>query len=302
MTRASSLRITGIAAASGFALLGGIAAAQTLTLREARTLPAHEVARRALGPAGAIYPEVRRPAEEEGAFHPEGRWGGLTGLTFVSAPRSAGFQGLCEADILHVGFTPIRRPTAAAPDPPARPSRLSTDTFYRIVGDAQPRGEWSEAYEGRLERRCADSAPVFGDNLRDRGFFAGTGVGGGDFRAADASFAARALQQALELVDARRVRPDCTPDPDSPEEGLCNDPRRRMEGLEPSSLFRAEIERCSGGTGELCVRAYFVLPESTRSRLRQIVVTIETDATVIDPPPGTFGVRRVRLSGETWVV
>ncbi|HEX9931726.1 MAG TPA: hypothetical protein VGB08_02675 [Allosphingosinicella sp.] len=283
-------------------LLGAGAAqaqAQTLTLTEARSLPAPEIARRVLGAAGALYPELQRPGADAGLSLPGGPHRGLTFLTFAGTPRSAGFSGLCQADIAFVSFRPIRAPTQSDVDPPARVSGLSTSRWYRIVGDAETPSddETADRDERRLERICARSGPVLGTADRRR-FFSGEAFGSSDFGPWHASFAARALQHAIRLAASGAVRPACMPNPSFSPDELCGDPVRQVARLAASAVFRVVLERCSAAGDALCVTVSFLMPDRTLPwSTRFLELRIETDAASADRPPARLNVRQVSLSG-----
>lgn len=274
------------------------AAAQTLTIAQARTLPVQELARRFLGASGALYREIERPGRNAGISLPGAPPLGLTSLAFAASPRSAGFAGLCAADVAFVSFRAIRTPTQTDADPPARVSGLSTARLYRIVGDPESRtGEdWTSRREERLERSCNSSGPAFAAGASRR-FFSGTAFGVPELRPAHAWFAARALHQAISLAAAGAIQPACTPNPSFSVDELCGDPARRVAQLRPEEVAWVVLDRCSAASADLCVTVSFVVPDSTPWSARIVDVVIATDSPRVDPPLPRVNVRRVLLRG-----
>lgn len=294
------MRCVAVAAALAGA---GAAHAQTLTLSEARTLPADDIARRVLGAAGSLYREVERPGPHAGISLPGGPRLGLTSLSFATEPRSAGFAGLCEAEIAFVSFRPVRPPSEADDDPPARVAGLWTSRRYSIVGDAE-RGreeDWTSRRERRLDRLCNRAGPVFATGERRR-FFGGEAFGNADLMPSHVSFAARALQQAISLAAAGVIRPTCTPHRSFSAEELCGDPARRLSRVSPSAVSRVVLDRCSAATADVCVTVSFTMPDQTPWSARIVEVRIHTDSAAVDPPPTPLVVRQVSLSGTHLVV
>jgi hypothetical protein len=284
--------------AAGAALLipAGPAGAQTLTLAEARTLPVPVLAQRLLGAAGSLYGEVERPGPYAGLSLPGGPARGLTFLSFAGTPRSAGFAGICNAEIVSLAFAAIRPPSATDADPPARVTGLWTRQQYSIVGDTE------NGRDGRrLEESCARAGPVFAERDQQR-FFSGSAFGTYQMSAAQVSFAAHAFQQAKRLAAAGTIRPACTPARSFSPEELCADPSRRLSQLLPANISGIELDRCADAMARICVSVSFTMPGATEWAARILTVRIETDAAAADPRPLQLEVRQVTLSGQMLVV
>jgi len=277
------------------------AAAQTLTIREARALPGDELARRMLGAAGALYPEIERPGPHAGHSYPAGGPIGLSHLAFATAPRFSGFPGLCEAETVSLAFVALLPATDADPDPPARVSRIATHMRYRIVGPAEPRPRTAEA-DRRGEAICSASGPVLEGEMPQRRFFTGTAFGVTAFEPGHAAFAARALLKAQSAVHSGSIRVRCTPEPDYARENLCANAADRIAGLDPATVHRFALERCTADPRRLCVEAHFRTSQSDFFTCDELIVSIETDAAIVDPGRQRFDIRSVGVDRQTWVV
>jgi hypothetical protein len=264
-----------------------------LTLQEALNLPAPILSDRVLGAAGELYPEVQRPY-----------FGGLPGrqgfaLEFATAPRSAGFPGLCEADTISVYFGPAEASSNAQT---AHVRSLLTGKVYRIVGDTTPiDGGWNDNYGRTLAARCAASGPVF--SVRDtqlRRFFDGRYNSSNDFWAAHAYFGARALTKARSAAAAHTLSVTaCREDSLHRNDHICADPLTLLHNL-PMELFLGfDIARCAPEDSKLCVEASFARDRDSDGRV--IAITIRTNLSEIIGPPPEFKIREVQIEASTAV-
>jgi len=269
-------------------LLLDASAPDGLTLREARASSPEDLAGRVLGMIGARYREVR--IHEGGPFGPRG----LAGISFASAPRSAGFPGLCEADEVFVSFTPItadsRNYTDPRADPPVQVHRFFRSTSYRIVGDTN-RLDFTDADWELLDRACAQSGPVLAADGHLHAFRVP------DDRAAHAYFGARALQKSFAAARAEQLRIDSCHE-DQSSLGACADPARLLAGAVERRLTRVSVERCTGGTN-LCAELVF-LHASTGNTHTSMILILETDQAIHDPPTPTLDI--VSASIRFWTI
>ncbi|HEX5181839.1 MAG TPA: hypothetical protein VFW19_01680 [Allosphingosinicella sp.] len=267
-----------------------------ITLREARELPLDILARRVLGAAGRLVAEVERPSGESGPFAAPGlRW-----LTFASRPRSAGFAGICEADLFLVSFEPIGKDPPTE-DTPSRVQRLDTSTVYAIVGHPSDRDDGGDS---RDEARCGRSDAVLRSDPHIASFFGGSTEGGG-FRAVHASLAARALDRAIRLAKRGELGTiSCTEDSAPAVAQICSDPRAYLAALSPAKILFVEIGVCRGRTGYLCVAADFPREAPKDDPLRdqrQVTVTVRIKGDHADPPLATIAIDGVDITGHTIV-
>lgn len=275
-------------------------AARGPTLSEALHDPPLELARRVLGLSGEIYREVQRPFLES---VPSVSW--LTNLTFATAPRSAGFPGLCEASTIFVSFRPEQN---APPDSDVRTivNALQTGRLYKIVGDTTPLPDtWNDDYGRSIAERCAAAGPVLlqpNGGVRAGHFFSGRFNGSSDFWPAHAYFAARALQKVTAAATSGALTTiPCEEDRDEPAAHFCAEPRSLLANLSLQRLNGFEIAPCRRGDAELCVSARFTRQSDSLDGQRMLAVEIRTDASHIDPPPSDFRILAVSISGFTIV-
>jgi hypothetical protein len=264
-----------------------------LTLQEALNLPAPVLSDRVLGAAGELYPELQRPY-----------LGGVPGgqgftLEFATAPRSAGFPGLCEADTISVYFGSAE---ASSNNPTAHVRSLVTGKVYRIVGDTTPiNGGWNDEYGRTLAARCTASGPVLSAGGAElRRFFDGRYNSSNDFWAAHAYFGARALSKARGAAAAHTLSVTaCREDTSHPEDHICADPLTLLRNL-PMELFLGfEIAGCARDHSKLCVEANFARDRDSDGRV--IAITIRTNLSEIIGPPPEFEVRDVQIEASTAV-
>lgn len=143
-------------------LLPALASAQTspdaLTFDEARSLSPDALARRVLGASGALVKEASVEGARGQFANP--RW--LAHITFTSAPRAAGFPGVCAVDTYGVDFSPASPSASLMADAgPAKVAALRTGTVYRIVDAGPvPTSGWSDDYGRKLADACARKASV----------------------------------------------------------------------------------------------------------------------------------------------
>ena len=254
-----------------------------------------ELARRVLGVTGARYREVRRPY-----------LGGLPGrvgfnLRFATAPRSAGFPGLCQADTIDLYFSPPDSESSSGGG--MRVHAVHTGALYRIVGDTAPLPGtgWNDEYGHTLDELCENAGPVFDDPNADGPqphFF---GVNRGEVSVVEAYFAARALELAVEGAASgalRRVA--CQEDLTTPEEGNCANPRSTLTNLPLNLVYGVEIEPCAEAARSLCVSAGF-LRSGQGPRNRVLRVSIRTNAVRVENPLHGLRVVSVGLENSTFV-
>lgn len=263
-------------------------AARGPTREEALTRPPQELARRLLGASGSLVKEVQRPV----ADNP----GPLSQLRFAGPPRSAGFPGLCEADTFLVALKPA--PVANGSPPNATVvADLVAGKLFKIVGDPARRAgsrDWR-----LLERRCAASGPVLSSlapGAPREGFFGGN-FNSHRLEAADAHFAARALDQAIKTASPAPV---CKEDPAEPAAGFCVKPRAVLERLGPDQVKHVDVRTCPDVPATKCVEVTFDRGSARgTNEARHLAVSIATDAGVIDPPPAGTTIRRIEISAST---
>lgn len=253
-----------------------------LSLREAQTLPARTVLERVLGATGGLYTEVQRPG-------PAITRGRAFVIAFASAPRSAGYPGVCVADTLTVDFGP-------AADGPATSvghvQSFNRNMLYRIVGDtAPPAGGWTDSYRRMLATRCAAAGPVLSRPDRAApGFFGGYASVGGPFGADHAYFGARALVMASSGASPPA---QCEDHGSGPAPRLCDDPSALLRNLPMERFLGFWIDRCEQDSLELCVAANFSRGPGTGPGF--IEIRLRTSLSEPRYLPPEFALREVRI-------
>jgi hypothetical protein len=77
----------------------------------------------------------------------------LESVAFRLRAKGAGWPELCQADNFVIGLaSPIKPPTDTVAQPDGK---FEHHLSYRIIGDTRPDKEWTDAYSGRLDQRCA---------------------------------------------------------------------------------------------------------------------------------------------------
>lgn len=275
------------------------AAPASLTLHEAQRLPTRALARRLLGESGALYQEAEIPPGSPGHF---GSRIVLSYVTFATAPRSAGFPGLCMADRLTVNFEPVPG-SGRGDDPPSRIVHLEAGRVYRIVGDTTDRREGTDGSERAQDAQCARSGPVL-SHRPARHFFSEQPFSTLPLRMPEAFLASRALQTAI--AEARRgpvSRVTCTAnDPALAPPQACADPRSALAALSPDRLLSVGLNRCAENPAHLCTDLYLesgVPPRGNESTALRVM--IEIDADDADPPPDSLHILAVAIHYETGI-
>jgi hypothetical protein len=267
----------------------------TLTLQEALNLPSAELAARVLGATGELYSEVRRPY-----------LGGLPGrsdfdLDFATAPRSAGFPGLCEADVVTAYFRPSGN--APLPNGAMELNSLHASKLYRAVSDTAPvPGIGNDAHGRRLEGLCASAPPVLiaYDPTRppQPHFFR---LGGPFNSAAAASFASRVLQRLFETAASGTADGiACANDLTKPDRQDCPAALAEITHLAIDRVDGFQLSLCYDDPSRLCVEAGFSRP-GDGNQVRQLSIIIKTDARTGDPPPAAFRILGARVAHSTIV-
>ena len=256
--------------------------AESLTLDQARALSTGELARHLLGASGALAKE----SSVISGFPPFTAADRLYGVEFASAPRSAGFPGLCEADVYTVDLAPLENAAGSVV------RRVQVQKRYRVVGDLEPLPDmWNDAYGSRLDALCAGAAPVL---ARGHRFFAGGVRQSSDFWPTHASFAARALAKARAWIGPI----GCT-DERKPDAPLCAKPATLLRPLDSSTLGYFAIDPCKDAPLTYCVSATFQ-PDSHETH-HAVTLTIATDTTVLSGPVAGFALRWVTVEGASFV-
>lgn len=120
----------------------------------AETASAQVAGQRLLGPLAGLYPHFSGP--RTGHFSS----GLLESVAFASRARASGMEGMCEADIVWIGFRPDHETPWTEPDDggaetaPVAMSSVRTETRYRAVADTAPL-PWTEEYEAGIDAACA---------------------------------------------------------------------------------------------------------------------------------------------------
>ena len=272
--------------------------AQTgLTLQQALNLPSAELAERVLGQVAEHYSEVERPY-----------LGGVPGrvgfsLEFASAPHTAGFPGLCQADILSVSFWPAS--PASSPDEAMLVHGIYTSTRYKVVDDTAPLAGWSEIEERHLAALCDRSGPVFdqpGHRATASHFFGGGYAQNGTFWPAHAYFAVRALQKAMT---AARTGPlaeiSCQGETTAMTAMLCSNPRRLLSGLNLARLNGFSISSCQEDVSQFCVEAG-LSPDDDPNSHHVLTIRMRTDLVRLDGgSPPDFNLLSVQIRESSFV-
>jgi hypothetical protein len=253
--------------------------------REARAQSAEQLANRLLGASARLFTEVDRPPSDPRYYDH---------LEFASAPRSGGFEGICEADTIWVGLGK-RNGDEREEEIATYVESLSTDKTFRILAEPSDLLDGDDADWGKLERHCKGQRPVLGEGRR---FFTGM-FKSRDLKSVDVYFAARSLALAILAAHDPAFSPKCIPDLVTPSNDPCADPRATVARLELSRLIVALIEPCSDLPATLCVDASFPMGESPIGEEQRVHVYVHTDAERTDPPSERIRLRQVSLAADT---
>jgi hypothetical protein len=261
------------------AALAAAGPADTLTLREARSLSPAALSERVLGQLGRLYPEAR-PLDDGN--------GRLFDIEFASAPRSGGIDGVCIADRLMVHFAPVRAGDTSA-DPESHVTELAFTNAYRLVGEAEQFATGSQARDDAVMARCRQAGTVL-DNGGPHYFILGPNYG-------DASMIARAFTLVRRQAEqGPMTNLSCTENPNAPREHFCADPRAVVRGLDGNRLESAQIAPCGTDTRRLCAEMIFSRPDPRPGATREVVLTIQIDGTLGNPVPDTIGIHAAALA------
>ncbi len=247
------------------------------------------LAARMLGASGTLVVESR----VSGGFAPFSDPVLLYEVAFASRPRSAGFPGLCVADIYTVSLVPsVVRGTG---EPGSNVQSLSVNRRYGVIDGLDPIASgWNDAYGNRLQAECAASGPVLTGNR----YFEGRFRGSSDFWAGHAWFAARALALAQrEGV----VAASCSDERGRGNSGLCDDPHAVAKALRLTALGNFAVDVCADRPLTYCVTATFTRDPGNAGSHRLLIVTIATDTMSLAGPVDEIRIRSIALEGSSYV-
>lgn len=253
----------------------------TMTLVEARALSPQALATRLLGAVGANGDFVEADVHGNGS----GMIGqpGLNSVDLYRRPVSAGFPGLCQVDGVTVEFSSSRYNTPG--DPPHVVRDFWKFSRFALLSSGMLRDRSAFAPRGAA---CARLGPVA--NRTDPVFFAVDSD-----QPVRAYFAMRALDLAQR--DAADLPIACKSDPTL--RPICRDKVAGLKAVPIGQIERTSVSPCAvdGGT---CVKATWM--EAQHDNVYQeITLTVETDATVLDPPPTSFRIRSVAVDQGTLI-
>jgi hypothetical protein len=236
-----------------FVLLAAPAAAQPaetsplqgISVAEARTLSQDELIRRVFGQLAGQMRSVTRPyADRHNSAEPP------FALMFATAPRSAGDHGQCLATVVHVGrLRPDR-------DLLLNDGAVATEIVYKVIGDVEPEGSWTEAIEAGQARLCAEAGPVIpADETGPQRpvFFSYSGVA--PLPKPALIFLQRALRGAAAGSYAD-IACNAGAAEASPE--TCRNPRALLAGLRMADLTSLRLDRTGRRETEYRIEAVFL--------------------------------------------
>jgi hypothetical protein len=274
---------------SGVATAAPDRSSAELTLAEARRLSTKDLARRVFGLAGEKYVESKVTGNTGWPYV-----SGLISIDFAALPRSAGFPGLCEVEIVSAQFRPSPDESGGK-DPPATVDRFYQRTRFAILATREAAG--GTDVPDSQDRQCEALRPIFREQSS---FFGGTSLGSFDFRAVDAAFAARAFLQA-QAKSGSLPSIGCKGEADRPGDDLCRDPVSVLRGFPAQQVAEFGVDRCPDSPAHFCVTARAERTPSGGLEGHDLVFTIVTDATSVDPPK-PFDVTAASIRGEHWAV
>ncbi|MEA3039647.1 MAG: hypothetical protein QOE79_2160 [Sphingomonadales bacterium] len=275
---------------SGVAIAGPARSDAEFSMAEARRLSTKDLARVVFGLAGGNY------VESKVGWNTGWPVSGVFSVEFATRPKSAGFPGLCEAEYLNVEFRPSSRNKRAEGDR-ATFSGYSQSKRFGILPTRAAAAMGGDVPDSQ-DRQCEALRPILG---RDQpNFFGGSWMEGPDFRAVDAAFATQAFLQAQ--ASARDLPPlDCKGEPDRPDDDLCRDSMSVLTSFPAQHIGSFGLDRCPNAPAHFCVTARAARTPSGGLEGHDLIFTIVTDATSIDPPK-PFHVTAVAIRGEHWAV
>lgn len=232
------MTLTGVGVIGMLLLVSASAAAWKRSRSSAANISVSEEAREALGAIAADLVVVRRPrARYEGE-----RRGPGAAPTFATAPRSAGFPGLCAATIVNI-----------APDG-EDVSPITTQEVYKVVGPTAPLPEgWNDAYGDSLRATCAQAGAVIAERPGDFATPVFFWVRGRD--STDAWLSVRALEIAISAVAAGSASVACNDLASAPEWGDQAGCSRTFADLDLATIRNLSIENCENRVGQVCLEA-----------------------------------------------
>lgn len=203
-----------------------------ITREQALSLSPRELGRIVLGQIGDRVEDVSRPVYQ-GIPFPDDR---LRFLLFGLTPRAVG-RGLCQATIVHVGFSSDAPEAPDGRTVPVRAAAITTSLGYKIAGELEGAGGWEPADWERQAALCLRARPIVPAetaNLSLPGYF---GYGGrlGVGTAATVLRRALAEAEAGTLADLRCLEIRGYPYP-------CGDPRIALHGVSLDHLAHAYSE------------------------------------------------------------
>ena len=252
-----------------------------MTLAEARKLSPQRLAERLLGAAGVggNYVEAKIWGDGGLMIHMPG----LNAIDFYQRPASAGFEGVCSVDGVHIEFSGSRYDTRG--DPPHHVTDFWKLKRFAMLAPTDKRlehADWS-----REKRDCGKLAPIAG--RIDPTFFAVD-----TDRPVDAYFAMRALAKAQIMATRPGAKLSCK-SYDADWSG-CADARAALSSIPIRQINYVKVARCPDQAG-WCVVAT-CMKSHDGNQTKEITLTIRTNAAQTDPPTD-FDVTSADISAGT---
>jgi hypothetical protein len=273
---------------SGIAAAAPRRSTAELSMAKARTLSTEDLSRLVFGHAGEKYVESRVGWQTAWPVS------GVFSIEFATLPKSAGFPGLCEAEYFNVEFRPLSKNKRGQDDPATFDRSYGATMFGMLATRAAAAGE-ADVPDSQ-DRQCEALGPFIREPTR---FFGGSWMDGPDFRAVHAAFATRAFLKAQKAGDLPAM--ECKGEADRPGDDLCRDPASVLRFFPAQAIANFNVNRCPDSQAHLCVTARGARTPSGGLEGHDLIFTIVTDATSIDPPK-PFKVVAVSIRGEHWAV
>lgn len=234
-----------VAAASAAPAVAQTPPPPPITRDQALNLPAAELADIVFRQLGARMHSVSRPTFS-GML---GNDGPVRGLTFATAPESAGRSGLCRATRIYVALDGARSGTAS------RAANLEAATVYKVIGEVDPGRESTDADEARLAEQCRRAGAVIPTETADLGQHVFFTLEGAD-SPVGALVALRRASLGARDGTYRNVRCTVEAPVGSPD---CRDPAAALGALDLANLISIEVSRRGGSETRSSIEATFLI-------------------------------------------
>ena len=264
-------------------------AATTITLREAKRAGATALATRILGNEGAQY----REKYVQTSHHPDDGFY----LSLAKVPRSSGWAGLCEAEVLGMYFERYPSEKKLTDHEVLYQGEVARWRYYRITADISSGTRMLPTDQNAIQnRKCASKLPVLPSPIRPRqqSYFASYDP------TPAVLYQIQAFQTAVHLAKQKMLPVKSCKEDFLYRMPFCDRAVGYLAAQAIDGTIVAERAKCADDQSKACVK--LTLPRPGIGEKGSIIVyNFRTSATSGDVPTDGLAIEEVSVRAETWI-